>query len=104
MASIIRTFRNENRIDVRLNKIQRHIIDNDDMFNKRVMELDAAENHHKFLFVDEAGFNLARGHCVFHNFFTSSTIIYKNSSYAIAVKHTKQTTPTDEMAPPALAM
>ncbi|KAA0716150.1 hypothetical protein E1301_Tti015860 [Triplophysa tibetana] len=27
---------------------------------QRVMELDADENHHKFLFLDEAGFNLAK--------------------------------------------
>ncbi|XP_073688696.1 C-1-tetrahydrofolate synthase, cytoplasmic-like [Garra rufa] len=30
------------------------------MLMQRVMELDADENHHKFLFLDEAGFNLAK--------------------------------------------
>ncbi|KAK6316787.1 hypothetical protein J4Q44_G00121870 [Coregonus suidteri] len=38
MASIIRTFRDENR----------------------VMELDADDNHHKLIYLDEAGFNLAK--------------------------------------------
>ncbi|XP_029553540.1 uncharacterized protein LOC115152827 [Salmo trutta] len=133
MASIIRTFRNENRIEIWSNRggrgkiltdqqewavvnlvrarndihpteIRQHILDNDDMFNnveaislpaiarmlkrhqvslkqlyrvpfernadrvkqlrteyvQRMMELDADENHHKFLFLDEAGFNLAK--------------------------------------------
>ncbi|KAL0154153.1 hypothetical protein M9458_050612 [Cirrhinus mrigala] len=65
------------RNDIRLREIQQHILDNDDLFSnvnaislptiarvlkrhQRVMELDADENHHKFLFLDEAGFNLAK--------------------------------------------
>ncbi|XP_012986523.1 uncharacterized protein LOC105028496 [Esox lucius] len=92
VASIIRTFRNENRIetrpnrggrgkirtdqqeqavvnlvrarnDIRLTEIRQHILDNEDMFNNvesGVMELDADDNHHKFIYLDEAGFNLAK--------------------------------------------
>ncbi|XP_077088577.1 uncharacterized protein LOC143740323 [Siphateles boraxobius] len=133
VASIIRTFRNENRIvtrpnsggrgkiltdqqeqavvdlvrarnDIRLTEIRQHILDNEDMFNnvgsissptiarilkrhqvsikqlyhvpfernadrvkqmrteyvQRVMELDADDDHHKFIYLDEAGFNLAK--------------------------------------------
>nr|XP_055062603.1 uncharacterized protein LOC129445423 isoform X1 [Misgurnus anguillicaudatus] len=133
VASIIRAFRNENRIEIRPNRggrskiltdqqeqavvnmvrvrnyirlreIRQHILDNEDVFRnveaislltiarvlkrhqvclkqlynvpferntervkqlrneyvRRVMKLDADENHHKFLFLDEAGFNLAK--------------------------------------------
>nr|XP_055062604.1 uncharacterized protein LOC129445423 isoform X2 [Misgurnus anguillicaudatus] len=106
VASIIRAFRNENRIEIRPNRggrskiltdqqeqavvnmvrvrnyirlreIRQHILDNEDVFrnveaislltiarvlkrHQRVMKLDADENHHKFLFLDEAGFNLAK--------------------------------------------
>ncbi|XP_078019087.1 uncharacterized protein LOC144458962 [Epinephelus lanceolatus] len=94
VASIIRTFRNENRIetrpnsggrgkiladeqegavvnlvqarnDIHLSDIRQHILDNDDIFNNveaisLVMELNADENHNKCIFVDEAGFNLAK--------------------------------------------
>ncbi|XP_041759173.1 uncharacterized protein LOC121586508 [Coregonus clupeaformis] len=80
--SIIRTFRQEKRIDRRPTTIghllKRHQVSmkhiylvpferNNDWvkqlqaeYAKRVMVLDAAVNHHKYIFFDEAGFNLAK--------------------------------------------
>nr|XP_046213824.1 uncharacterized protein LOC124040776 isoform X1 [Oncorhynchus gorbuscha] len=52
MASIIRTFCNENRNADRVKQLRTEYV-------QRVTELDADENH-KFLFLDEAGFNLAK--------------------------------------------
>ncbi|XP_045907199.1 uncharacterized protein LOC123972033 [Micropterus dolomieu] len=65
------------RNHIRLTEIHQHILDNEDMFNnvgsislptiarilkrhQRVMELDADGDHHKFIYLDEAGFNLAK--------------------------------------------
>nr|XP_024657137.1 mitogen-activated protein kinase kinase kinase kinase 5 [Maylandia zebra] len=66
VASIIRTFRNENRI--RMKQIYRVLFERNTErvkqlrydYVQRVMELEADAMGHELLFVDEAGFNLSK--------------------------------------------
>ncbi|KAL7867497.1 hypothetical protein SRHO_G00088810 [Serrasalmus rhombeus] len=46
---------------IRLGEIQSAIIDNHDIKHTSIMELESSEQPHRFLYVDEAGFNLTKG-------------------------------------------